>query len=81
MTEASYPQTTRTAYDSDAAAVAIAAVDWMAPDRTADRIADPMGGAGLVLDARMIRGTDERARPRQGRPAFFVAHEPETSRG
>ncbi|MFD4633503.1 class I SAM-dependent DNA methyltransferase [Streptomyces sp. NPDC058284] len=45
-------------------------VYWMSPDR----VADLMGQAGLVVDARLVRGPDESERPRSGRQAFFLAH-------
>lgn len=45
---------------------------WMSPDR----IAALLGGAGLVVDARMIREPDASERPRQGRQAFFLARKP-----
>jgi hypothetical protein len=49
-------------------------VYWMSPDR----VADLMGEAGLVVDARMIREPDESEKPRQGRQAFFLARKPES---
>ncbi|GAB3965258.1 class I SAM-dependent DNA methyltransferase [Streptomyces sparsus] len=48
-------------------------VHWM----PADHVADLMSGAGLVLDARMIREPDADERPRQGRQGFLLAHRPE----
>ncbi|GAA1223609.1 class I SAM-dependent methyltransferase [Kitasatospora nipponensis] len=45
---------------------------WMSPDH----VADLLGEAGLVLDARLIREPDESEEPRQGRQAYFLAHKP-----
>ncbi|MEZ0094611.1 class I SAM-dependent methyltransferase [Streptacidiphilus sp. EB129] len=45
---------------------------WMPPDH----VADLMSGAGLVMDARLIREPDESEQPRQGRQGFFLAHKP-----
>ncbi|MCX4748220.1 class I SAM-dependent methyltransferase [Kitasatospora sp. NBC_01287] len=45
---------------------------WVSPDQ----VADLLGGAGLVVDARLIREPDESERPRQGRQAFFLARKP-----
>ncbi|NYI07542.1 class I SAM-dependent methyltransferase [Allostreptomyces psammosilenae] len=47
-------------------------VYWMPPEQ----VSELMGGAGLVMDARMIREPDEQERPRQGRQGFFLAHKP-----
>ncbi|WP_327289519.1 class I SAM-dependent DNA methyltransferase [Streptomyces sp. NBC_01198] len=47
-------------------------VYWMPPDRVAGLLA----GAGLVVDARLVREPDESERPRQGRQGFFLAHKP-----
>jgi ubiquinone/menaquinone biosynthesis C-methylase UbiE len=47
-------------------------VYWMPPDE----IAELLGAAGLVVDARLIREPDEQERPRQGRQAYFLARKP-----
>jgi SAM-dependent methyltransferase len=46
---------------------------WMPPER----IAGLMGGAGLVVEGRMVREPDESERPRQGRQGFFLARRPQ----
>ncbi|GAA2744987.1 MULTISPECIES: class I SAM-dependent DNA methyltransferase [Kitasatospora] len=48
-------------------------VYWMSPDR----VADLLGEAGLVVDARLVREPDEQERPRQGPQAFLLAHKPQ----
>ncbi|MFJ4920865.1 class I SAM-dependent methyltransferase [Streptomyces sp. NPDC088725] len=50
-------------------------VYWMPPDQ----IADLMGRAGLVVDARMVREPDASEKPRQGRQAFFLARKTDGS--
>jgi len=47
-------------------------VYWMSPDHVAELI----GAAGLVVDARLTREPDARERPVQGRQAFFLAGKP-----
>jgi SAM-dependent methyltransferase len=47
-------------------------VYWMSPERVAELI----GNAGLVVDARLVREPDERERPSQGRQAYLLASKP-----
>ncbi|HEX4225872.1 MAG TPA: class I SAM-dependent methyltransferase [Pseudonocardiaceae bacterium] len=47
-------------------------VYWVDPDH----VAELLGEAGLVVDARLIREPEESEKPRQGRQAFFVARKP-----
>lgn len=47
-------------------------VYWMPPDE----VADLLGAAGLVVDARLIREPDDQERPTQGRQAYFLARKP-----
>ncbi|GGO66864.1 class I SAM-dependent methyltransferase [Nonomuraea cavernae] len=48
-------------------------VYWMPPEH----IAGLLRGAGLVLDAQLIREPDESEKPRSGRQAFLLAHKPQ----
>lgn len=50
-------------------------IHWVPPGH----VAGLLGGAGLVVDARMVREPDESERPRQGRQAFLLAHRPDPS--
>lgn len=47
-------------------------VYWRDPDRVAELLA----GAGLVVDARLVREPEGLERPTQGRQAFLMAHKP-----
>ncbi|MGW2514020.1 class I SAM-dependent methyltransferase [Streptomyces scopuliridis] len=44
-------------------------VYWLSPDR----VAELLSGAGLDVEARLVREPDEREKPRQGRQAFLLA--------
>jgi SAM-dependent methyltransferase len=47
-------------------------VYWVSPERTADLLT----GAGLTVEARLLREPDDRERPKQGQQGYLLARKP-----